>query len=331
MTEFIFKILNPSVIVNLNRYVIETTKSKMQITFGKYKMKTFEYVLNNDFNYCSWILTQNSKHPNMLNFKQYIQHNSDEQQFTIPKGLINVSRLSRFYYNNPLILDLFSGLFIEKKSIIKLTDNNIYNLPSTIYGSYIDYLIRYKICCINNLIFDDARCNDILYSDIDDIFIRLITNSYTKMKNKVATYNDILNVSISHAVWFGEMDALFYCNAFCDNYNYDMFDNYLKVKFINRHILLNPTLRNNELEIGGDADIINNKELIDIKCSKHIGSNMNDYIQLFIYITLYYCSTNIKCTKISILNPILGYEYYINLSNWDRYDDLIYILQQRNI
>jgi hypothetical protein len=33
--------------------------------------------------------------------------------------------------------------------------------------------------------------------------------------------------------------------------------------------------------------------------------------------TLYYYNTKIKCNKIIIFNPILGYEYYINLSSWD--------------
>jgi len=29
-----------------------------EINFRKYKLKTFEYVLLNDYNYCEWILKQ---------------------------------------------------------------------------------------------------------------------------------------------------------------------------------------------------------------------------------------------------------------------------------
>lgn len=342
------------------------------ITFGKYNMKTFDYVLSNDNNYCKWILTQNSNNENMKTFKQYIQNNIKIIQ--PPKSMINVTDLCRYYYCNNQILELFNNLIIEKKRIVKLEDNNIYKLPGNIYGTFIDYLIRYKICIINNLQFTDGRADSMLNTHIsldpldenenilitrfnnyiiDNIDIEncetgysiyggineqnkylklesLFNNSYENMKQNKANYNDIFNVSLLHSLYFFEINVLKYYNYLIDyNYNYDKFDNYLNNKFINKNILLNPVLGNNKLQLGGDADIINNDVLIDIKCSKHIGTNINDFIQLFIYITLYYYKTNIKCNKIIIFNPVLGYEYYINISSWNKYDKIIEILEKR--
>ena len=342
------------------------------ISFGKHNMKTFDYVLSNDNNYCKWILTQNPKDGNMKTFKEYIQNNI--KPIPPPKGILNVTDLCKYDCNNQ-ILELVNNLIIEKNRIIKLEDNNIYKLPSNIYGTYIDYLIRYKICIINNLQFADGRADSMIdtyisldplnenqnilitrfnNNIIDNIDIEncdsgytiyggfneqnkylklesLFNNSYENMKQNKANYNDIFNVSLLHSLFFFNIDVLKYYNNLINyNYNYDELDNFLNRKFVNENILLNPVLGNTKLQLRGDADIINNDELIDIKCSKYIGNNINDFIQLFIYITLYYYKTNIKCNKVIIFNPVLGYEYYINISSWNDYDKIIKILEARN-
>ena len=342
------------------------------ISFGKHNMKTFDYVLSNDNNYCKWILTQNPKDRNMKTFKEYIQNNI--KPIPPPKGILNVTDLCK-YNCNYQILELVNNLIIEKNRIIKLEDNNIYKLPGNIYGTYIDYLIRYKICIINNLQFADGRADSMIdtyisldplnenqnilitrfnNNIIDNIDIEncdsgytiyggfneqnkylklesLFNNSYENMKQNKANYNDIFNVSLLHSLFFFNIDVLKYYNNLINyNYNYDELDNFLNRKFVNENILLNPVLGNTKLQLRGDADIINNDELIDIKCSKYIGNNINDFIQLFIYITLYYYKTNIKCNKVIIFNPVLGYEYYINISSWNDYDKIIKILEARN-
>lgn len=350
------------------------------ISFGKHNMKTFDYVLSNDNNYCKWILTQNPKNGNMKTFKEYIQNNI--KIIAPPKGILNVTDLCKYDCNNQ-ILELVNNLIIEKERIVILEDNDIYKLPGNIYGTYIDYLIRYKICIINNLQFTDIRADSMIYNYIsldplnenENILITrfnnniididayndlpfeencktgfgfttygeineqnkylklesLFNNSYENMKQNKANYNDIFNVSLLHSLFFFNIDVLKYYNNLINyNYNYDELDNFLNRKFVNENILLNPVLGNTKLQLRGDADIINNDELIDIKCSKYIGNNINDFIQLFIYITLYYYKTNIKCNKLIIFNPVLGYEYYINISSWNDYDKIIKILETRN-
>ena len=104
----------------INKYIMSSSFIKItnelninKITFGKYKDKTFDYVLSNDNNYCKWILTQNSNIENMKTFKQYIQNNINI--IHPPKGIINVTELCRYYYCNNQILELFNNLIIEKK------------------------------------------------------------------------------------------------------------------------------------------------------------------------------------------------------------------------
>ena len=63
----------------------------------------------------------------------------------------------------------------------------------------------------------------------------------------------------------------------------------------------------------------------------NIGENINDYVQLFIYISLYFIKTGIKCKKITILNPVLSYEKYIDLSDWNNFDEIINLLKKRII
>ena len=328
-----------------------------KITFDKYKNKKFDEILAIDYNYCKWILLQNTDKEDIILFKQYLRNNIKLIQPIIPKCQINVTDLCKFYKHNTQILSLINNLIVEKKNIISLQDNDIYKLPPSIYGIYIDYLIRYKLCIINNLIFRDNRANFMMEEfielnlvnknllnvestkyivEIDNLeYIKLenlFQNSYEKMQLGIASCNDILNVSLMHSLYFNENTSLNYYNYIINYYyDYDSFDNYLRYSFNNNAILLNPILSNEELKIAGDADIINNNELIDIKCSKCFVNNITMFLQLFIYIILYYHKTSIKCNKITILNPILGYEYYINTTLWNNYDTFIEILRQRVI
>ena len=115
-----------------------------------------------------------------------------------------------------------------------------------------------------------------------------------------------------------------------DENNLNLFiDNLCKNK---KNILCNPDLGNRELEILADADLIIDNEIIDFKCSKNlIGEEINDYIQIFIYACLYFIKNNIKCKKISIINMQKNIVYYIDLTNWNNYDNFINILKMRNI
>lgn len=333
------------------------------INFGKYKNKPYDYVLKNDIKYCNWILTQTTAHTGMNDFINFLKLN--ENNIKIPKGDINCSQLSLYYNNDYEFLNLFNDLNIEHNILNFKIDKIL--LPPDINGIYIDYLIRYKICIELNTEFNDNRCNifisgfhpnfnkvdidklqlkiksnielnkEYIYDDLYYTLKEIVEQSYNNMKNFTAINNDILNVSLCHSLYFGEVKACEYFNYFIDNNvndNYDNLQNYIKnkINFKKENVFCNPILGNRDLKIGADADIIIDKELIDIKCSKYIiGDNIKDFTQLIIYICLYFHKTGIKCDKITIFNPILSYEKNINLSNWNNFDKIITILKNRII
>lgn len=348
------------------------------INFGKHKNETYDNVFKNDIKYCNWVLTQTTTHEGINNFKQYLKNN---KRHLIPKYQINCSSLSLYYCNDVDFLKLLNGLNIEQNTLniieqsyngentTLIQDENNVNkilLPCNINGIYIDYLIRYLVCCELNKEFNDDRCDNFIngvqfvinadelplkikknissYSDDDEDFVKNdyiccylkdnIEQSYNNMKLFNATNNDIFNVSLCHSFFFGEMTACKYFDYFIDVQpdNYEYLQQYIKQKINgnNENILCNPTLGNRELKISADADLIINKELIDIKCSKKkIGDDINDFLQLLIYVCLYFYNTNIKCEKITIFNPIQHYEKYIDLTNWDNFEKVVEILKNR--
>lgn len=57
--------------------------------------------------------------------------------------------------------------------------------------------------------------------------------------------------------------------------------------------------------------------MIDFKISKYCGTNKIDFIQLLLYAYLANKNLGKKINKLSIYNPLLGYEYSINIDNTD--------------
>lgn len=140
------------------------------------------------------------------------------------------------------------------------------------------------------------------------------------MKKNNATMQDIFNTSICHSLYFAEVKALNYINHknIITNELYDNIIKYINIKILNKNIVLcNPELGDNTLHINADADLILDNELIDIKTSKynHIGNNINDFIQLFVYASLYYKKYNKYINKLTIFNPLYLTEYTIEINN----------------
>lgn len=185
-------------------------------------------------------------------------------------------------------------------------------------------------------IIEGADVYDIENDDDIQIFFmntinEIISNSYNNMKNFTASNNDVFNVSLCHSLSFGNIEAYNYFDLLKNNSdNYEILQKYLEKKINNDNVFCNPVLNNIDLKIQADADLIIDKELIDIKCCKtNIGENITDYIQLFIYACLYFIKTGIKCERITIFNPLLGYEKYIDISEWNNFDNMIQLLKNR--
>lgn len=348
------KIKKNNLIENNKDDIIDNTDEDVDdlklITFGKHNGKTYCTIIKIDIEYCGWILQKTTSHEGIQDFKQYLIRNYKKE---IPKNLETCSRLAKYYKINYELLNLIRNLQIHTITYSNNFIDELENISPNIKGCYVDYLIRYLISNEINSQFEDRRTDFMLNelycfkNTLNDGFIinNLIVESipeemidnYEKLKKLNADNNDIFNVSLCHSLFFGENQSLEYFNYIKDNnINQDNSQllNYIRTKIENKNnILCNPILGNSNLKISADADLIIDDELIDIKYSKYmIGNNVSDFIQLFIYVALYFVKTGMKCTKITIFNPNLGYEKYINLNeNMDIYEKIVEMLEKRII
>jgi hypothetical protein len=328
------------------------------IKFGKYKDKTYEYVMKNDIKYCEWIFTQqNTSSQYVIHFQKFVKQNIEDRlknKYNIIKlknisGII-CSDLSEYMKYDVNVIDTIRNYKINIHKVNNIEIIEEFDLPNNLFGIFIDYLIRYEICKKKNINFDDHRANATLGYENGTLRYGGITickdnkeytlnedigKSYGKMKENNATMKDIFNVSICHSFCFGEVYALEYVNYknIITNKLYENIIKYIDMKILNKDIVLcNPVLGDNTLHISADADIILGNELIDIKTSKYnqIGNNINDFIQLFVYASLYYKKYNKYINKLTIFNPLYLTEYTISINN-DITDNFLQILTNYNI
>jgi hypothetical protein len=174
--------------------------------------------------------------------------------------------------------------------------------------NYITYICN--ICFKDENIYENS-------SLIDKLIV--IKNSYEKIKNncEIIKDNDIINISQCHKIFFGNKNINVYDEniEFVKEQEKEKIKNYLKEKIKKRKkILINPPLSSEKISFNGDADIIIDKELIDIKSSiKEKGLTKEIYIQLYLYSYIYYLKNGIIIKKITIYNPLLSKENYMNI------------------
>jgi hypothetical protein len=256
-------------------------------------------------------------------------------------------------YSNWIYENLISRC--EKCGLLSVYFENLIKMDENTKKIIFDDIEDNKITYISKKthFFDEneSECNEIEIKEekivIDENIIKNIryrvnsfneiNSSYIKMKNKNAINKDILNVSISHSIFFNEMDNIEfinYENEIMTEYFENKLNEYLVSKTKNvdvENILLNPILGNEILKIKADADLIINNNVIDIKASKRsIGSDKKDFIQLIIYSILYFVNYNNKIKKLIIFNPLNGIEYVVNIENWNKEFELFkYLLEKR--
>lgn len=164
-------------------------------------------------------------------------------------------------------------------------------------------------------------------------FEQTIIKNYNNLQSGIGNLIDIFNVSLCHSIYFDRLDVIQCVNTInvADD-SYKWLEMFLSKKMDGkRKILCNPILNNNLINIIGDADIIIDNELIEIKTSeKELGKHYVDFIQPIIYSCLYYLNTNVKCNLLTILNPHLGYEYMMEIE-WSIMDKIITILKDYKI
>ena len=173
---------------------------------------------------------------------------------------------------------------------------------------------------------DDINISNKIYLPFDqkNIFVK----SYLRYTNPKLTWDkviyDISLISKCHHVW-GDRRKCLYINIKkkdIDELNefYNDINKFIAELVKDKIVFCNPDLGDGY--IYGDADLIIEDELLDIKTSNKKDINVEYTLQLLIYTALAK-RKGIKINKISIFNPLLGIYHYADISKWDKDEELM--------
>jgi len=248
------------------------------------------------------------------------------------------------------INDLKNDIKVETQPLKPL--NYITVLPVDVRKSYIDYSIKYYLNYkVENFeLNNDKTVSSALlkineFQEENKIFFILdyfmnkvanhnkdiITTSNDNIKKGIdfTSNNDILNASLTQLISEGDLTNISYTgflDSFKDNYHIDIIGetkhakqnnnecnvikHYILDKTKNRTVILHdPLLKNNNT-------LLVDKEMIIIKCVEctNCTNSINDFDEVISLANEYYQKTGIKCDRVTIYNPILGFEKYIDLN-----------------
>ena len=303
---------------------------------GKYAKKTFEEVCNSNEYYVEGTYSYAWK-PNK-EFYEYCLKRFEEIENTddFMPTQTNVSKHIRENWKRESWRDLYHNL---RKIHLKFEFGSLISCPNSIekdiFGSFIDYYIRYKICKITQTPFEDIRCSRAGFcfnKNYDEKIQNNIVKTHCICEENISEFDatpyDIFIISLSHHRAFGRYEVVYkYYDINPDvinNISFEKLDNYIASMIKNKKIYTNPSLGNTfycengsiVASIAADADLIIEDEIIDIKCTQNRVPLITEYLQLAVY---YFLAKQIEeyknIKKITIFNPIIGYTYTIEITN----------------
>lgn len=296
-----------------------------RFNFGKHKG---ERIIDH-LDYVKWIMKQKNTSNQMKEIQEKYKDMPiyDINELRSRNKPIHVSLLCEYVNEDESVKNIIQKLTIYENDVRNIHRSN--EIDASTFGQFIDYLLRYEVSLFKKESFEDTRCEmlDINcelvkcedgFKSISPDVINIIFQSYNKMKKGVANIKDILNVSLSQSIAFrrGHVEKYININEQITPEDRNTLKTYIQKKISNvsnDHILCNPGFSNSELCIHGDADLIIEEELLDFKVSQIIGNNRNDFIQLIIYAVLHSKINHKLCKKLTIYNPLLAKEFFINI------------------
>ena len=208
---------------------------------------------------------------------------------------------------------------------------------------YKDYNVKEDkdIESIIEIIINNKKTFDVGYIGVTNkIYIpfglkQLFTKSYIAYTNKNMNWEkiiwDIFLISKCHSVW-GDRRKCLYINIEKDKVLglksfYKDINTFIKKLINDKIVFCNPDL--NDGLIFGDADLIIENEVLDIKTSSKKDINIEYTLQLLLYTSLARYK-GMKIDKISIFNPLLGMYHYCDVSEWNKNEELLEYLHNKN-
>jgi len=223
-------------------------------------------------------------------------------------------------------------LYQQKNKINRKEKSNIFNKFYKDFDNSeeknIESVIETIVENINSFSLDkdDMNITNKIYLPFE--FKDLYMKSYIKYKNKELKWDkiiwEIFLISKCHPIW-GDRRKCLYIDIkkesilSLDSFYKDI-NKFVKKLTNDKITFCNPDL--NDGYIFGDADLIIENEILDIKTSSNKDMNIEYTLQLLIYTALARYK-GMKINKISIFNPLLGIYYYCDISDWNKDEELL--------
>lgn len=253
-------------------------------------------------------------------FLEYYKKNVKEDVIKTPLNVTDIIYRMREYPSMRVILDKYN---IDWKTNIKKKYGKIptviskkHPLKANLHGTFMDYVIRHRLSAELNIDFQDSRVEVIIKGvfpgndEVDKSVIDEIEQSYSICKTNNRTYeilDHLLIISRAHSFYFGEIvRKQIYNKTILPKSIQEALEEYINSITFYSNIGLNPVVGNRNICIGGDADIINGTEIIDIKTSTKSDVDSLTWYQLLLYASLHWYNTGILIKTLTVFNPLYG-------------------------
>ena len=319
------------------------------ISFGKYKGKMFSELMREDMAYVNRVLSV-SKKSELDILRRLVKEDKKSRR----KGIVfggcltdRVKKLLTLYDIDEILLNYVVNLKpYEDESLLLEVDvidslNTMHCIYPSVFGSFIDYLIRRLVAEIKHIPIEDARAHNItrnnshidLLSHLGDSERLFWTTWHADLGRNYKKFvdvdgistrtilRDIFDVSLSHSMSF-------YRTGRCEDItrlqntiteNSDMLIEFIdeistRLKQYSGCIQLNPSF--GSVGIPSDCDVIVGNTIIDIKMSKRAEDRYN-ICQLLGYSALCYEKDGTMINDIRVLNPLRNVTQKWDISRWD--------------
>lgn len=238
------------------------------------------------------------------------------------RQILNVSQIYKNITKYPKLNEFGKNLF-KKFPLIKTQVHEQFEYPESViknkyypsFGVFIDYFIRRCLAEKHKLPFEDMRAKSVS-DDMKNIFIVENMNNET-----MSILPELFHYSQNHFLYFGEttIDLIEY-----DVNHLQAIKNYINDAFNYDDVLLiNPILGVTNL-FKGDADLIIDNVIIDIKTSKQ-NKTKRDFNQLLLYAFGYYKRHQKIINHFKIYNPLSGlmYSLEINFIDFNEFETIL--------
>lgn len=260
---------------------------------------------------------------------------------TATKVLYSLS-LSRDYYTlfmqyNANIISKLDRLKSKKiKTIMKKLDkqeedNTKHFIKKIVPDDYdkLKILIKQILEFANNLLIEPSELFIVPVSYIPYNFHDEILTSYKRFKNRklLDIKEDIYKVSLCGMVYEGRR-RLLYKNVFeyfdTDSDLYTDINEWVN-NFKHNSVTVKKGIIDTNLSICGEIDLYDksSSSIIDFKASLNSECKLEWIIQLLMYASLMKKINNIDITTIGIYNPLMGTYTDINISKYNKYEELL--------